>query len=340
MTGFTSPQYTQTPNDLFDLVMRDMEKSELKVVLAVIRKTLGFHTKVARMSMREIQDMTGLSSGAVYAGVEAAAARGLLVRTNRPGVTEWRINWNDKPLDKIEQGILETPEIPPIGTEVFRPAEQDVPIIGTPSIKETLKDTERNKHAAAPGAAAASQQDRVQAILEKQGHHPELGYIGGYGGSRLSQGQVDLSHFPEPYQIVLERFCRLWRVEPPIKVGGKKSGAFGDWIVSARELMTAYGEYGPELLDVVYWSGDWLKPDGNPMSIGRPGSIHKWVSGWCGSLRQRGIKPEQLSDQVERLRPQFVKKASAEVLGVSNENYAERLAKRKQIELDARAKAK
>lgn len=198
----------------------------------------------------------------------------------------------------------------------------------------SVKDKDAAALRATPRAnAAQTQQNRVRTILEKQGHHPELGYIGGYGGSILDQGRVDVSNFPEPYRIVLERFCRLWRIEPPVKIGSK-SGAFGDWIVSARELMTAYGEYGPELLDVVYWSGDWLKADGSPMTIGRPGAILKWVSGWCGSLRQRGTKPNQLGAVVESLMPQFEKKASKDVVNAS-QNLSE---DRKRIEQEARAR--
>src|SRR3990172_5533948 len=55
---FESPQYTQAPNDLFDLLMRDMSETELKVTLAVIRGTLGYHKKGFKLSLSKITDIT------------------------------------------------------------------------------------------------------------------------------------------------------------------------------------------------------------------------------------------------------------------------------------------
>ncbi len=55
------PNYTQTPNILFDEIMRDLNGAELKVILAVIRKTFGWHKERDRISLTQLEEMTGLS---------------------------------------------------------------------------------------------------------------------------------------------------------------------------------------------------------------------------------------------------------------------------------------
>lgn len=78
MTGFSSPNYTQAPNDLFDTLMKDMSEAELKVVMVAIRKTFGYHKNQDAISFTQFQDMTGLSRQSVADGVDAAIKRGVL----------------------------------------------------------------------------------------------------------------------------------------------------------------------------------------------------------------------------------------------------------------------
>lgn len=78
MNGFSIPNHTQTPNALFDELMRDMSEAELKVTLAVIRKTLGYHKQQDPISWSQIMKMTGLSRGATQTGIDLALERGLI----------------------------------------------------------------------------------------------------------------------------------------------------------------------------------------------------------------------------------------------------------------------
>lgn len=78
MTGFAAPNYTQTPNEFFDLHMMDMGEAELKVTLAIIRKTFGFQKTRDAISLSQLQKMTGLSRQGAFDGAEAALKRGLV----------------------------------------------------------------------------------------------------------------------------------------------------------------------------------------------------------------------------------------------------------------------
>lgn len=93
--GFESPNHTQTPNDFFDVMMADMSEVELRVTLAAIRKTFGFHKKRFRLSLSKMQKLTGLSKQGVLNGAEQAERRGTLKREQDGGVTVWVVNTVD-----------------------------------------------------------------------------------------------------------------------------------------------------------------------------------------------------------------------------------------------------
>lgn len=80
MSGFQSPNYTQTPNDLFDKLLPDMGLAELKVVLCIVRHTFGYHKDDVKMSIRAISRFTGLTAKSVMEGAIQAETHGLIER--------------------------------------------------------------------------------------------------------------------------------------------------------------------------------------------------------------------------------------------------------------------
>lgn len=99
MAGFESPNYTQTPNDLFDELMRDMGEAELRIILAVIRNTFGWHRDKFQMSIRGMSRTTGLTIKSVQIGAEQLEKRGLIERVNDgQKSTYWQV--------KINKGVL------------------------------------------------------------------------------------------------------------------------------------------------------------------------------------------------------------------------------------------
>lgn len=71
--------YTETPNFIYDL-MPEMKEAEIKVVMVVVRKTIGWHTE--RVSLRKVdfENLTGLSGPSVVNGIKAALERGIIER--------------------------------------------------------------------------------------------------------------------------------------------------------------------------------------------------------------------------------------------------------------------
>jgi phage replication O-like protein O len=91
MSGFKSPNYTQVPNDLFDVLLCDLGNAELKVILCIIRKTIGFHKEdeKVKFGINKLMKMTGLSKNGVKNGAAQAERRGLIERTDQEGEAEW-----------------------------------------------------------------------------------------------------------------------------------------------------------------------------------------------------------------------------------------------------------
>lgn len=79
-----APNYTQIPNAIFDLMAdkgAGLTEKELKVLLAIARKTFGWHKKRDKISLTQLEELTSLSRPSVVAGLEAAIERGIVRRT-------------------------------------------------------------------------------------------------------------------------------------------------------------------------------------------------------------------------------------------------------------------
>lgn len=78
MAGFESPNYTQTPNEFFDIYLAIMGEAEIKVVAHAIRQTLGWKRETDEISISQFQKATGLSRQGVIDGIDSAIKRGLM----------------------------------------------------------------------------------------------------------------------------------------------------------------------------------------------------------------------------------------------------------------------
>jgi phage replication O-like protein O len=74
------PNYTQIPNIILDEMMRDMSESEFRVVIAVCRKTFGWQKTKDKISISQIELLTGLCRQAVVNGTKEAIERGVIER--------------------------------------------------------------------------------------------------------------------------------------------------------------------------------------------------------------------------------------------------------------------
>lgn len=145
MSGFQSPNYTQTPNELFDVLLPEMGKAELKVVLAIIRRTFGYHREEVKISIRDLARATGLRSNSVMVGAKLAEDHGLIERYQDGNTTTlWR----------SRVSVSETPRL----------SNRDASVSGT----ETLSGVKERKKESKEIAATRRKPDLIDGMLEYQ----------------------------------------------------------------------------------------------------------------------------------------------------------------------------
>ncbi|QQT50973.1 replication protein [Proteus mirabilis] len=90
--------YTRIANDLFEAVMcADLTARQLKVVMAIIRKTYGFGKKLDRITNTQIAEMTGIHQTHVCKAKNEMIAMNIVISSgNKIGInkdfTEWNFN--------------------------------------------------------------------------------------------------------------------------------------------------------------------------------------------------------------------------------------------------------
>lgn len=149
---FQSPNYTQTPNDLFDLHMANMSGGELKIVLAAVRKTIGFHKKREAISISQFQEMTGLSRRHVISAIDEAVAHGYIkeVGTGRRGTKKYELS--------IKEHTATSEIIAPVLVQKGNQSDTATSEIIAPTKEISTKRKEINKHIASDDAAVEKPQ--------------------------------------------------------------------------------------------------------------------------------------------------------------------------------------
>ncbi len=303
-SGFQSPNHTQVPNDLFDQYLSEMEKSELKVVLAVIRHTLGFHRRKTRISVRDLMDSTGLASRSIQDGAKVAEERGLLKRHQDGGVTEWEIIWNDPPdmgvdgvatIDTPEDGVYQplTQPVAAIDTPAYQSVTRGVSATDTPSIKESSKETPKENSKEKTLAPAA----RGIQSAEELGH-AAADQI--YNWGLMSAGKQKFwNRAPEHLREILSAFTMVWCdvYERKLTIGDR-----GKFIKQAEVLYSDFG--GEGVADFILESGKRHKAKGN-LSLNGPLSIRY--------LLREVIEEDIEAEESEEANREFWDQPSAEV---------------------------
>jgi hypothetical protein len=78
--GLAAPNYTQVPNQIFAL-MPSISNAELRITLALIRLTLGWHRqRTERLSIPELAEAAGISPNSAKTGLQEAMRRGTVRR--------------------------------------------------------------------------------------------------------------------------------------------------------------------------------------------------------------------------------------------------------------------
>jgi hypothetical protein len=148
--GFDSPNYTPTPDALFDELAPNLTESELRVLLYIVRRTFGFKRDADAISLtqlvsgittkdgRVLDRGTGMSRPGVTKGVKGLIAKGVISvdrimdERGENQVNVYRLRFRDAAVaEAIPQGVVNDvdyrrqPRFLPVGNQVD-PQETDV----------------------------------------------------------------------------------------------------------------------------------------------------------------------------------------------------------------------
>ncbi len=76
----TPPNYTQTPNDLFDHWLPHLGEVELKVLLLIMRKTFGWHKTRDKISISQLENLSGSCRKNIIIAVNSLIQKGLITK--------------------------------------------------------------------------------------------------------------------------------------------------------------------------------------------------------------------------------------------------------------------
>jgi phage replication O-like protein O len=79
------PNTASIPNILFDYWMAKLSPGEFKVLMAIARKTYGWHKQKDRISLRQLTEMTGLHKSGVIKATESLIEVGLVTKIKSKG---------------------------------------------------------------------------------------------------------------------------------------------------------------------------------------------------------------------------------------------------------------
>jgi phage replication O-like protein O len=166
--GLPKPNYTQTPNIIFDEWLPHMKAAELKVVLVICRKTFGWHKEVDKISLSQLQAATGLSRQGVINGVNDAIERGIVLKIgNDVDGYSYQLIVND--IDQSSTGNDLTGQYgrPALVNEVDQASQRrGLALVNEVDTQKKGKETiKRNKMPTASADAASVQENKAESRL-------------------------------------------------------------------------------------------------------------------------------------------------------------------------------
>jgi hypothetical protein len=168
--GIDKPNYTQTPNVLFDELMRDMGEAELKVTLAIVRETFGWHRHNAcyEMTISDLEGKTGMTRPSVTKGIAEGMKRGTIRREidNAGRYYYGLIVGDDTDEDDKEPLLIKRRNNEQAGKNSLPPAVKNFNHDGKEFLPEAVKNIDHH-------TPALKKEKEITAKKEKEkNHHP------------------------------------------------------------------------------------------------------------------------------------------------------------------------
>jgi len=104
------PNHTQIPNSIIDEHMKSLSPAQFKVLIAICRKTIGWHKQSDYISISQIVELAGVSNKTVVGAIKQLEKKGFIVtqKTNR-STTLITINYEVTSVVSTPTSVMVTP---------------------------------------------------------------------------------------------------------------------------------------------------------------------------------------------------------------------------------------
>ena len=102
---FKAPNYTQVPNEFFDEMIPNLKEGELRILLVIMRQTLGWKKERDRISLSQIAKKTGMERKSVCRSLKSLIELGLVekYKTGENGEQQCWYSLQVEPVQKEEE---------------------------------------------------------------------------------------------------------------------------------------------------------------------------------------------------------------------------------------------
>jgi phage replication O-like protein O len=168
-----APNYTQSPNILFDEIFKTLKEGELRIVLVLIRQTFGWHKEWDRITIGILAKKTGMERKSVYRSLKSLIEKGLIEekRFGKNGnerlyfrlvMEEMKAeNFDDDEISEEEMEMLSNNSYP--RPKVPQPASLDLQThVPRTHTKETITKEKKQQQAAPAAAVFSASKKKIQ----------------------------------------------------------------------------------------------------------------------------------------------------------------------------------
>lgn len=149
------PNHTQIPNELIDKWMRELSHAQFKVMIAVCRKTIGWHKQTDSISVSQITEMTGVTKKTVIESLkQLEKLRLITTKKEYRKTTDITINYEVSGVmstpPKTQTGVMSTPPAGVMSTHTKETLKKNI-YSTIPSLEEVCNYFEQNGYSRGAG---------------------------------------------------------------------------------------------------------------------------------------------------------------------------------------------
>ncbi len=103
------PNHTQIPNIIIDRHMAELSHAQFKVLMAICRKTIGWHKQSDYISISQIVELTGVSNKTVVGAIKQLERKGFIVtQKSKHATTLITINYEVTSVTSTQGSVVST----------------------------------------------------------------------------------------------------------------------------------------------------------------------------------------------------------------------------------------